>query len=143
MSVEGVLGVVHTCAGILLFFMALASVTLAVLIAVRPGVDNANEELRTRANNLSRVENAVLGFVVLTGIIAALMGPWSFSEFWLWSSLVAAAFYSFALVFVTKPARMAVAEGGSEGKVGMQVNLQVVHTLLLLVVLASMLIKPA
>ena len=142
MSFDGVLSTAHMCAGIFLFFLALGSVALAVLIAVKPGPDQANERLRTRANTFALVENVVLAFVALTGVVTAWIGPWSFSELWLWTSLVAAAFYSFALVFVTKPARMAVAEGGSEGKVGMQVNLQMVHALLLLVVLASMLVKP-
>lgn len=142
MSFDEVLGTAHMCAGIFLFFLALGSVILAVLIAVKPGVDHANERFRTRANTFSLVESIVLGFVALTGVVAAWMGPWSFSEFWLWSSLAAAGFYGFALFFVTKPARMAVAQGSSAGKVGMQVNLQVVHSLLLLVVLVAMLFKP-
>ena len=88
------------------------------------------------------MQNIVVGIVTLTGVIAVFMGPWSFSEFWLWSSLAVMAFYSAALQFITKPKRMVVAEGGSEGKVGLQVALQMVHVLLLLVVFASMIVKP-
>jgi hypothetical protein len=70
------------------------------------------------------------------------MGSWPWSQFWLWSSLRVVVFYSVALEYITKPARLAVAEGGSEGKVGLQVGLQVAHVLLLLVAFASMVVKP-
>jgi hypothetical protein len=132
----------HSGAAILLFFLALGSIAIAVLIAVRPAADPANEDLVKKANAAGLIQNIVVGIVTLTGVIAAFIGSWSFSEFWLWSSLVVMAFYSAALQFFTKPARMAVAEGGSEGKVGLQIALQVAHVLLLIVVFASMMVKP-
>lgn len=142
MSFYQVLNVAHGSAGVLLLLLALTSVLIAVLIAVKPGVDPANEKLVRRANTAGLIQNIFVGIVTLTGLIAMYMGSWPFSEFWLWTSLVAMVFYSAALQFVTKPARMAVAEGGSEGKVGLQVALQVAHVLLVMVVLASMLVKP-
>ena len=133
---------IHWGAGILLFLLALVSIQIAVLIAVRPGADPANERLVRRANTTSRIQHFVIAVVTLTGVMAVWMGSRPFSEFWLWSSLVAMGFYSAALQFFTKPARMAVADGGSEGKVGLQVALQVAHALLLMVILASMYAKP-
>jgi hypothetical protein len=122
--------------------LALISILIAVLIAVKPAADAANEGLLRKANAAGLIQILVVGFVTLTGVVAVFMRSWPFSEFWLWSSLVTVAFYIAALQFITKPARMAVAEGGSEGKVGLQVGLQVAHVLLLLVVFASMLVKP-
>ena len=132
----------HSSAGVLLFLLALVSVLISVLIAVKPAADHANEELVSKANTVGRVQQVFVGIVTLTGVIAALMGPWTFSQFWLWSSLAVMAFYVVALEFVTKPARIAVADGGSEGKVGLQVGLQVAHVLLLMVAIASMVVKP-
>lgn len=142
MSFYDVLSLAHSGAAILLLALAMVSVAIAVLIAVRPGADPANENLVRKANTAGLLQNMVVGIVTLTGVIAVFMGSGSFSQFWLWSSLVVVAFYSAALQFITRPARMAVAEGGSEGKVGMQVALQVAHVLLLIVVFASMMAKP-
>ncbi len=132
----------HGGAGILLLALALISILIAVLIAVRPAADPANEKLVRKANTAGLIQIIVVGIVTLTGVIAMYMGSWPFSQFWLWSSLVAMIFYGAALQFITKPKRMLVAEGGSEGKVGLQVALQVAHVLLLLVVFASMIVKP-
>jgi len=137
-----VLSMAHGGAAILLLSVALVSILIAVLIAVRPAADPANENLVRKANTAGLVQNIIIGIVTLTGVVAVFMGSWPFSQFWLWSSLVVVAFYSAALQFITKPARMAVAEGGSEGKVGLQVALQVAHVLLLMVVFASMMVKP-
>ena len=114
-----------------------------LVIAVRPAADAANEGLLKKANTTSLVQIIVVGIVMLTGVVAVFMGTWPFSQFWLWSSVAVMAFYGLALQFITKPARMAVAVGGSEGKVGLQVALQVAHVLLLLVVFAAMMVKPA
>ena len=64
------------------------------------------------------------------------------SQLWLWLSLVIIAFYIVALGWITKPARLAVAEGGSEIKSGMQVVLQMGHVLLLFAAFALMELKP-
>ena len=142
MSFYQVLSMAHDGAAILLLSLALISILIAVLIAVRPAADPANQDLVRKANVSGLIQNIVVGLVTLTGVMVAFMGSWPLSQFWLWSSLVAMAFYSVALQFITKPARMAVAEGGSEGKVGLQVALQVAHFLLLMVVFASMTVKP-
>ncbi|MBW2447827.1 MAG: hypothetical protein JRG83_18160 [Deltaproteobacteria bacterium] len=141
-SLDRVLSLAHWSAGILLLALAMGSVAIAVLIAVRPAADAANEALVRKANTAGLLQNVVIGIVTLTGVAAAFMGTRPFSEFWLWSSLFVMAFYSFALQFITRPARMAVAEGGSEGKVGLQVAFQMAHLLLLMVVFASMMVKP-
>ncbi|MCP4003578.1 MAG: hypothetical protein GY725_05230 [bacterium] len=132
----------HSGAAVLLLTLAIASMLISVLIAVKPAADSANKGLRGKANIVGRIENLVVGVVGLTGVVAVFMGAWSFSQFWLWISLVVVVFYSIALEFITRPARMAVAEGSSEGKVGLQVGLQVGHVLLLIVVFASMVAKP-
>ena len=142
MSFHQVLSLTHCGAAILLLALAMISILIAVLIAVRPAADAANEALVRKANMAGLIQNIVVGLVTLTGVIAVFIGSWSFSEFWLWSSLVVMVFYSAALQFITKPARMAVAEGGSEGKVGLQIALQVAHFLLIMVVFASMMVKP-
>jgi hypothetical protein len=51
-------------------------------------------------------------------------------------------FYIAALQWITKPARLAVAKGGSEIKSGMQVVLQMGHVLLLFGAFALMQLKP-
>lgn len=137
-----ILRLAHSGAGILLFSLALISIVISVLIAVKPAADPANEELVSKANTVGLIQNVFVGIVTLTGVIVVFMGPWPFSQFWLWSSLFVMAFYVVALEYMTKPARMAVAEGGSEGKVGLQVALQVAHVLLLMVAIASMVVKP-
>ncbi len=141
-TLYAVLSWAHSGAGILLFGMALFSVSIAVSIAVRPAEDHANEKLVNRANTIGVIQIAFVVIVTLTGLIAAFAGSYPLSQFWLWSSLVVMAFYGLAIHYITRPARMAVAEGGSEGKVGLQVALQVAHVLLLMVAMASMVVKP-
>lgn len=142
MSFYQVSSMAHSGAAILLLALGVISVLISVLIAVKPAADSANEALVRRANRIGLIQNAVRGIVALSGVMATFLGSWSFSQFWLWSGLVVVAFYGLAIEFITKPARMAVAEGGSEGKVGLQVGLQVAHVLLLLVTFASMVVKP-
>jgi len=134
---------VHSGAAILLFSLAIISVLISVLIAVKPAVDPANSSLVKKANFVGLVELIVVGVVTLTGAIAVFLGSLSWSQSWLWMSLMIMVFYTVALIFVTKPARMSVAKGGSEIKVGMQVILQMGHVLFLFVAFALMLLKPA
>ncbi|MDP6436911.1 MAG: hypothetical protein QF790_06525 [Gammaproteobacteria bacterium] len=70
------------------------------------------------------------------------MDSLALSQLWLWLSLLIMVFYISALIWVTKPARMAVADGGSEIKSGMQVILQMGHVLLLFPAYALMILKP-
>lgn len=143
MNFGPLLVIAHWSTGILLFALAMISVSISVLIAVKPASDPANAELLRRANIVGLAESIVAGIVALTGLIAVYIGPWSLSELWLWLSLVIMLFYLTALKRVTKPARQVVAVGGSAIKSGMQVILQIAHLLLLLVAFMLMALKPA
>jgi uncharacterized membrane protein len=142
MSFYRILSMSHGAAAILLLSFATISILIAVLIAVKPAVDQANKGLVRKANFVGLIEIIVAVIVALTGMIAMYMGSWSLSESWLWMSLMIMVFYIAALEWVTKPARLAVAEGGSEVKSGMQVVLQMGHVLLLFAAFALMELKP-
>ena len=142
MSFYRILSLSHAAAAILLLALAIISVAIAVLMAVKPAADQAHEGLVKRANFVGLIEITVAVIVTLTGAIAVFMGSWSFSQSWLWMSLMIMVFYIVALERITKPARLAVAEGGSEVKSGMQVVLQMGHILLLFVAFALMELKP-
>ncbi|MAF82873.1 MAG: hypothetical protein CL797_02065 [Chromatiales bacterium] len=142
MDFDSALVLAHSSAGLSLLALAITSVVIAVLIAVKPAVDPANIVLVKTANVVSLFEVLVALTVTLTGLIAMYIGSLPVSQLWLWLSLVVMAFYIVALIWVTKPARMSVAEGGSEVKSGMQVVLQVGHVLLLLPAYALMILKP-
>jgi hypothetical protein len=135
--------IAHWSTGILLFALAMISVSMSVLIAVKPAADPTNAKLLRKANIVGLTESIVAGIVALTGLIAVFIGSWSLSELWLWLSLVIMLFYLTALKRVTKPARQVVAVGGSAIKSGMQVILQIAHLLLLLVAFLLMFLKPA
>ena len=136
------LSTVHGGVGFLLLALAIISVIIAVLIAVKPAADQAHEVLVRRANFVSAIEMIVAVIVTLTGLMAMFKGAWTLSELWLWLSLVIIAFYIVALAWITKPARLAVAKGGSQIKSGMQVVLQMGHVLLLFTAFALMELKP-
>ena len=142
MDFDSALVLAHSSAGLSLLALAITSVVIAVLIAVKPAVDPANIVLVKTANVVSLFEVLVALTVTLTGLIAMYIGSLPVCQLWLWLSLVVMAFYIVALIWVTKPARMSVAEGGSEVKSGMQVVLQVGHVLLLLPAYALMILKP-
>lgn len=142
MNFDRIFSLTHGGAGILLFLLAIVSVIFAVLIAVKPGADQANSRLLNRANFVTSIEIIVAVVLTLTGLISMAMGAWSLSQLWLWLSLVIMAFYIVALVWITKPARQSVADGGSEIKSGMQVVLQMGHVLLLFASFALMELKP-
>jgi hypothetical protein len=135
---------VHAWAGLLLFLLALLSVSLSVMTAVRPAADRPNSTLVRKANIVGIAESSVAGTLTLTGLIVMIMGPWKITELWLWMSLMIMVFYSVALVRITKRARLEVAGGGGSNiKAGMQVILQIGHVLLLIVAYFMMLVKPA
>jgi hypothetical protein len=142
MSFYSALIIVHLGTAILLPSLVIISIIIAVSIAVKPAADQANEGLLRKANAAGLAEGTVAVIVTLTGVIAVFMGPWSFSELWLWMSLMTMVFYVAALLFVTKPARLLVATDGSAVKCGMQVALQIAHGLLIIVSYALMLLKP-
>jgi hypothetical protein len=132
----------HSAVSILFLALAMLSVAIAVMIAVKPAEDPANQGLVKKANIVSYIEISVAGLVALTGLTAMVLGGWPLSQMWLWLSLVIMLFYSTILKRVTKPARMVVAVGGSEIKSGMQVILHICHMLLIIVAYALMLLKP-
>ena len=142
MSFYPLLGKLHGGASLVLFLLAMTSVVISVLIAVKPAADQANDALRRKANFVGLIELIVAVIITVTGGIAVYLGSWSISDLWLWMSLMIMAFYCFALIFVTKPARMAVSDGGSAVKTGMQVILHIGHVLLIFVAYALMLLKP-
>ncbi|MDP6374705.1 MAG: hypothetical protein QF515_14040 [Pseudomonadales bacterium] len=142
MNIYNALGAIHLVMALLLFSLAIVSILLSVLIAVKPARDPANIRLVRSVNMIGLLEQLSLLVVTITGVIAALMNSWSLLQSWLWMSLLIVAFYGAAGQFVTKPARLAVAEGGSMIKVGMQVALQVGHVLLLIVAFALMYLRP-
>ena len=137
------LSTLHSGMGILLFSLAIVSVIISVLIAVKPAADQAHAGLMKKANFVGLIEFVVAGILALTGIVAVSMGTWEWSELWLRMGLLVLVFYCVALVFVTKPARLAVPKGGSAVKTGLQVVLQMGHVLLLFVAFALMVLKPA
>ncbi len=134
---------VHIGASLLLFVLAIISVLFSVLIAVKPAADPANSILLRKANIVGLIESILASAVLLTGLIAVFMGPWSLSQAWVWMSLMLMVFYIVALVFVTRPARMIVSKRGSAVKTGMQVILQIGHVLLILVAFSLMFLKPS
>ncbi len=142
MSFYRILSMAHAGAAILLLSLATISVLIAVLIAVKPAADQAHKGLVKKANFVGLIEMIVAIIVTLTGVIAMFMGSWSLSQSWLWMSLLVMAFYIVALGWITRPARLAVAEGGSQVKSGLQVVLQMGHVLLLFVAFALMELKP-
>jgi hypothetical protein len=133
---------IHGSAGFLLLALAMTSVVIAVLIAVKPAADPVNIGLVKRANFVTAIEIITAIVVTVSGVVATIKGTWSLTELWLWLSLVVMAFYLVALGWITKPARMAVATGGSQVKSGMQVVLQMGHVLLLFGAFAMMELKP-
>ena len=134
---------VHIAVSLLLFLLAMVSVVFSVLIAVKPAADPANSILLRKANIVGLIESILASAVLLTGLIAVFMGPWSLSQAWVWMSLMLMVFYIVALVFVTRPARMIVSKRGSAVKTGMQVILQIGHVLLILVAFSLMFLKPS
>jgi hypothetical protein len=142
MSFYRILSMAHAGTAILLLSLATISVLIAVLIAVKPAVDQAHKGLVKKANFVGLIEIIVAVIVTLTGLIAMFMGSWSLSQSWLWMSLMVMVFYIVALEWITKPARLTVAEGGSQVKSGLQVVLQMGHVLLLFVAFALMALKP-
>ena len=142
MSFYPILSKVHSGTAILLLSLAIISVVISVLIAVKPAVDPANAGLVRKANIVGTIELVIAGLVTLTGAIAVFTGSSVWSDFWVWLTMVTMVFYIGALTFLTRPARLDVADGGSAIKTGLQVILQIGHVLLLLVAYSLMFLKP-
>ena len=142
MGFDSMLSQFHSGASLLLLSLAIISVVISVLIAVKPAADPANIALVKKANIVGMIEVIVAVFVALTGLTAMFMASLPLSQLWLWLSLMVMVFYIAAQLWVTKPARLVVAEGGSAVKSGMQVILQIGHVLLVFVAFTLMVLKP-
>ncbi len=142
MDLYTILIMVHSGSAIFLLTLSTISVSIAVLIAVKPAVDHANMELVKKANVVGLLENIFAGIVTATGLTVMFMGDWQFSDLWMWMSLMIIVFYSVALVVITKPARLRVAEGSSEVKTGLQVVLEIGHIMLLMIAFSLMMFRP-
>jgi hypothetical protein len=142
MDLYSILIMVHSGSAIFLLTLSTISVSIAVLIAVKPAVDHANKELVKKANVVGLLENIFAGIVTLTGLIVMFMGSWEFLDLWMWMSLAIIVFYSVALVVITKPARLRVAEDSSEVKTGLQVVLEIGHLMLLMIAFSLMMFRP-
>jgi hypothetical protein len=133
---------IHVGSVILLFCLALLAIFFAVWKAAKAGVDRTNEWLVQIALAIWLAENVVALIVILTGLAALYVGSMSLSLVWAWMSLLIMVFYSVTLLFMLKPARPALAEGGNPIKVAMQVLLHFVYLLLIAFAFALMLLKP-
>ncbi len=142
MDLYTILIMVHSGSAIFLLTLSTISVSIAVLISVKPAVDHANMELVKKANVVGLLENIFAGIVTATGLTVMFMGDWQFSDLWMWMSLMIIVFYSVALVVITKPARLRVAEGSSEVKTGLQVVLEIGHIMLLMIAFSLMMFRP-
>ena len=142
MDLYTILIMVHSGSAIFLLTLSTISVSIAVLIAVKPAVDHANMERVKKANVVGLLENIFAGIVTATGLTVMFMGDWQFSDLWMWMSLMIIVFYSVALVVITKPARLRVAEGSSEVKTGLQVVLEIGHIMLLMIAFSLMMFRP-
>jgi uncharacterized membrane protein len=142
MNFSQFLSVAHIVTAILLFSLAIGSIALSVLIAIKPAAQSTGQGLVKRARVVALIEILTVGAVTLTGVVAAVLASLPLSQTWLWMGLVIMVFYGTAHQLVTKPARMNVPEGGTAVKVGMQVALQVAHVLLLIVAFAIMRMRP-
>jgi hypothetical protein len=134
--------ITHLTFAFLLLALSIASVLTVIQIAVKPGPDRGNLRMLNRANALGWMETIVAVLATLTGLWVMVASGRPLSETWLWASLAVMVFYSASLLPITKPPRMRLAEGGTTGRVGMQVLLHVAYMLLLLFTFALMLVKP-
>ena len=93
-GIYSVISKVHGGAALLFFSLAIISVLISVLIAVKPAADPANARLVKKANFVGLLEIVLVGVVTLTGVAAVFMGSLSWSQSWLWMSLMIMVFYT-------------------------------------------------
>ena len=132
----------HISSVLVLFLLALLSITFAVLTAVKTSVDETNERLYKISIAIWMVEILSAVLVSISGLIAMYMGDWPFSRFWVWASLLTMVFYAVSLYFVTKPPIQSLAGGGNAVKLGIQVFMHFGYMLLIAFLFALMLFKP-
>ncbi len=125
----------HGGMGMLLLLLAITSLGMAV----KAIISAPNEGNMKIANITGLLETITAGIVTLTGIIAIFTSPWPQSQLWIWIGLVIMVAYSIFLKRLTKPARLATAEGSSASK---WAGLQVVHVVLVITAFALMRLKP-
>ena len=143
MSLHPILSMTHVSAGMLLALLAVLSVVLSAWIVVKTFTGHAEEAPMEQAKLVARFEHVIVGFVVLSGVIAIFTGSWSFSEQWLWMSLIIMAIYSGAMIFLTNPSNLVIVEGETAVRMGMQLIFRFLHILLLMIIFAYMFLKPS
>ncbi len=125
----------HGGMGMLLLLLAITSLGMAV----KSIISSRSEGFLKVANITGLLETIIAGIVTLTGIVAIFTSPWPISQLWIWIGLIIMVVYSIFLKRLTKPARLAVADGGSASK---WAGLQIVHIVLVVVAFALMRLKP-
>lgn len=121
--------------------MAMLLVLLAVcslLMAMQAAVGRVATGPMKIANITGLMETIIAGVVALSGFVLMFAGPWPWTQLWLLFGLLSVIVYSVLLKRVTKPARLAVAEGEGAGR---WFRWQFVHVVILFVVFALMKLK--
>lgn len=135
MNIQLILAKAHGGFAMLLALLALISLAFAFKSLAAGSQTGVNK----LANIAGLIETIIAGLVTLTGIVLMFVSPWPLSQLWIWIGLVLMVFYSISLKRLTKPARLAAAEGDSSSK---WVVFQAVQLALVLVGYALMILKP-
>jgi hypothetical protein len=112
---------------------------LSLLVALFATLAKANGGVLKAGNITGLLETICAGIVTLTGIVVTAIGPLPLGQAWIWIGLVIMVIYSILLKRLTKPARLAVADGGGAAK---WAGFQLVHVVLLVIGFALMKMKP-
>lgn len=135
MNIPFVLAKAHGGIAMLLALLALISLAMAL----KALVTGSNKGASSLANIAGLVETIVAGLVTLTGLVLIFVSPWPLSQAWIWIGLVLMVLYSVSLKRLTKPARLAVAEGDSAKK---WAGFQLIQLMLVIISFALMHLKP-
>ena len=136
MPIETIIAKAHS--GMAMLLLPLAIISLAFAIRAM-ACSNAKECCMKTANITGLLETITAGLVTITGIAAIFTTAFPLSQMWIWAGLVIMVIYSVFLKRLTKPARLAISEGGSAAT---WTGLQTVHVLLVLIAFALMKLKP-
>ncbi|NRB36921.1 MAG: hypothetical protein HRU20_00470 [Pseudomonadales bacterium] len=125
----------HGGIAMLLFLLALISLALAIKTLASGG----NQSLNKMAHIAGLVETIMAGLLTLSGIACLFVTPWPLSQIWIWLGLVLVVLYSIFMKRLTKPARLAAAEGEPALK---WLGFQSLHLVLLIAGFGLMQAKP-
>ena len=134
MNIQLILAKAHGGFAMLLTLLALVSLAFAL-----KSYATKQNGVNKPANITALIETIAAGLVTLTGLVLIFVSPWPLSQLWIWIDLVLAVFYSIALKRLTKPARLAAAEGETSCK---WLAFQTVQLVIVLVAYALMKLKP-